>query len=242
MEAKKNDKVKIERYSTLFFELGLVLALLIVYLSLEHKVMERNISELVGISNQTEFVEDIPITERLEIAKPPPPPPPAPEKIEIVEDEAEIQETVLESTETDQDQAVEVVEIDNIDEVVEEETIADDVPFAIIEEAPVFPGCKGTKAQKKQCFVDKIKEHVGKKFNIDLAQELGLERGKKKLYVLFRIDHKGNVADIQARGPHKRLESEALKTIKSLPKMTPAKQRGVPVGVKYVLPITFDVQ
>jgi len=242
MDAKKNDNAKIEKYSTLFFELGLVLALLIVYLSLEHKVMERNLSELANISNQEELIEDIPITERIEMVKPPPPPPPAPEKIEIVEDETEIQETVLESTETDQDQAVEVIEIDEIDEVVEEEAVVEDVPFAIIEEAPIFPGCKGTKAQKKQCFVDKIKEHVGKKFNINLAQELGLSKGKKKLYVLFRIDRKGNVSDIQARGPHKRLESEALKTVKTLPKMTPAKQRGVPVGVKYVLPITFDVQ
>ncbi len=243
MEPKKNDKVKIEKYSTLFFELGLVLALLIVYVALEHKVLERNLDELVGISNQNELIEDIPITERIEMVKPPPPPPPpAPEVIEIVEDQTEIQETVLESTETDQDQAVEVIEIEEINEVVEEEAVVDDVPFAIIEEAPIFPGCKGTKAQKKQCFVRKIKEHVNEKFNIGLAQELGLDVGKKKLFVLFKIDNKGNVVDIQVRGPHKRLENEALKTIQSLPKMIPARQRGLAVGVKYVLPITFDIQ
>ncbi len=242
MDAKKNDNVKIEKYSTLFFQLGLVLSLLIVHISLEHKVIERNLSELAGISNQTELIEDIPITERLEMLKPPPPPPPAPEVIEIVEDQTEIQETVLESTETDQDQAVEVIEIEEINEVVEEEAVVDDVPFAIIEEAPIFPGCTGTKAQKKQCFVEKIKEHINKKFNIGLAQELGLDVGKKKLFVLFKIDRKGNVVDIQVRGPHKRLENEALKTIQSLPKMIPARQRGMAVGVKYVLPITFDIQ
>lgn len=242
MDAKKNDKVKIEKFSTLFFELGLVLALFIVYLSLEYKVMERNLSELAGISNQTELVEDIPITERIEMLKPPPPPPPAPEVIEIVEDKTEIEETLLKSTETDESQAIEIVEINDIDEVVEEEEVVEDVPFSIIEDAPVFPGCKGTKAQKKQCFVDKIKEHVGKEFNIDLAQELGLESGKKKLFILFRINSTGHVVDIQARGPHKSLEKEAAKVIQSLPKMTPAKQRGKPVGVKYVLPLTFDIQ
>ncbi len=242
MEAKKSDKVKIERYSTIFFELGLVLALFIVYLSLEHKVMERNLSELVGISNQNELIEDIPITERIEMVKPPPPPPPAPEKIEIVEDQTEIEETVLESTESDQDQAVDIVEINEIDEVVEDELIVEDVPFAIVEEAPIYPGCKGTKAQKKECFVKKIKEHVSKKYNVNLAQELGLEKGKKKLFVLFKIDRTGKVVGIQARGPHKRLETEAVKVIKSLPRMTPAKQRGRAVGVKYTLPITFDVQ
>ena len=242
MDAKKSDKVKIERFSTIFFELGLVLALLIVYLSLEHKVMERNLSELVGISNQEEFVEDIPITERIEMVKPPPPPPPAPEKIEIVEDQSEIEETILESTESDENQAVDIVEINEIDEVVEDELIVEDVPFAIVEEAPIFPGCKGTKAQKKECFVIKIREHVGKKYDVNLAQELGLDRGKKKLFVLFKIDNNGKVVDIQARGPHKRLETEAIKVIKSLPQMTPAKQRGRAVGVKYTLPITFDVQ
>ena len=242
MDAKKSDKVKIEKFSTIFFELGLVLALLIVYLSLEHKVMERNISELVGISNQQELVEDIPITERIEMVKPPPPPPPAPEKIEIVEDQTEIEETVLESTESDENQAIEVIEINEIDEVVEEEKIVEDVPFAIVEEAPTYPGCKGTKAQKKQCFVEKIREHVGKKYNVGLAQELGLQTGKKKLYVLFKIDHTGKVVEIQARGPHKRLETEAIKVVNSLPQMIPAKQRGRAVGVKYILPITLEVR
>jgi protein TonB len=242
MDAKKNDKVKIEKCSTIFFELGLVLALLIVYLSLEYRVMERDLSEFAGIYNQQELVEDIPITERIEMLKPPPPPPPAPEKIEIVEDQTEIEETVLESTETDQDQAVEILEIDEIDEVVEEELIAEDVPFAIVEDAPLFPGCKGTKAQKKQCFIDKIREHVSSKYNVGLAQELGLAKGKKKLYVLFKINSKGKVVDIQARGPHKRLETEAVKVISLLPQMTPAKQRGRSVGVKYTIPITFDVR
>ncbi|TDA93225.1 energy transducer TonB, partial [Halomonas marinisediminis] len=39
-----------------------------------------------------------------------------------------------------------------------------------------------------------------------------------------------------------RLEKEAIRVVKSLPKMIPAKQRGVPVGVKYTLPITLEVR
>lgn len=242
MDIKKNTNARIEDLSKLFFQLGLVLTLLIVYMSLEYKVLERGINELAGIQNQVELIEDIPITERIEQLKPPPPPPPAPETIEIVEDQTEIEETVLESTETDQSEAIEIVEISEINEVVEEEDVIEDVPFAVIEEAPIYPGCKGTKAQRKQCLQDKIKLHVGKTFNVDLVQDLGLVAGKKKVYVLFKINHKGNVTDVRARGPHKRLEKEAIRVVQLLPKMIPAKQRGRSVGITYTLPITLEVR
>ena len=241
MEIKKNANAKLENYSILFLQLGLVLALLIVFLSLEYKVYEREIDSLQGNINQEEIEEIIPITERIEQIKPPPPPPPAPEVIEIVQDKTEIEETVLESTETDETERVEV-EIKDIEEVVEDEDVIEEVPFAVIEEAPIYPGCTGSKAQRKQCLQDKIKEHVYKKYNIGLAEELGLEPGKKKVYVLFKIDHKGDIVNVQARGPHARLEKEAVRVVQSLPKMIPAKQRGKAVSVKYTLPITLEVR
>ncbi|MGB5363613.1 MAG: energy transducer TonB, partial [Aureibaculum sp.] len=129
-----------------------------------------------------------------------------------------------------------------IEEVVEAEDVIEEVPFAVIEEAPIYPGCTGYKAQRKQCLQDKIKEHVYKKYNIGLAEELGLEPGKKKVYVLFKIDHKGDIVNVQARGPHARLEKEAIRVVELLPKMIPGKQRGRPVGVKYTLPITLIVE
>ena len=111
----------------------MVLALLIIYLGIEYKTFDRSLSDLAGIAGEEEIEEEIPITERIEQIKPPPPPPPAPEKIEVVEDEKEVEETVLESTETDED---EVIEIEEIEEAVEEEEVLEDVPFAIIEDAP----------------------------------------------------------------------------------------------------------
>ncbi|MDH5415056.1 MAG: energy transducer TonB, partial [Flavobacteriaceae bacterium] len=178
---------------------------------------------------------------RIEQIKPPPPPPPAPEVIEIVEDKTEVEETVLESTETDETEAIEPIEINKIDEVVEDEDIIEEVPFAVIEEAPIYPGCKGSKAERKQCLQDKIRDHVNRYYNIALASELGLEEGKKKVYVLFKINHKGQITDVQARGPHARLEKEAIRVVNSLPQMIPAKQRGRAVSVKYTLPITLQV-
>jgi len=239
MNVKKSPKANLENYSKLFLQLGLVLALLIIYLGIEYKTFDRDISDLGNANYQEEVEEDIPITERVEQIKPPPPPPPAPEKIEVVEDEKEVEETVLESTETSEDEAVEVEEIE---EVVEEEEVLEDVPFAIIEDAPVFPGCKGSKAEKKKCLQEKIRKHVMKKYNVDLANELGLDPGKKKVYVLFKISKTGAITDVRARGPHKRLENEASRVVKLLPKMIPGKQRGRAVGVKYTLPITLLVE
>ena len=74
-----------------------------------------------------------------------------------------------------------------------------------------------------------------------MANDLGLS-GKQRIFVQFKINKGGNVVDVRARAPHPRLEREAVEVVKSLPKMTPGKQRGKPVGVLYSLPILFQVQ
>ncbi len=237
MEIKKNPKSNLENYSKLFIQLGLVLALFVTYIAMENKTYDKEIETFGDANMQAEMEEDIPITDRPEPVKPKSPPPPAPEKIEIVEDEKEVEETVIESTETDETEAVEEIE-----EVEEVEEVLEDVPFAIIEEVPVFPGCKGTRKQKSDCLNKKIKKHVIRRFNADLAGDLGLSPGKKKIWVVFRIDPKGNITEVQARAPHPRLKKEAIRVAKTLPRMTPGKQRGVPVGMKYTLPISFNVE
>ncbi len=87
----------------------------------------------------------------------------------------------------------------------------------------------------------KISEFINKKFNTDLASDLGLE-GRQRIAVQFKIDKTGRVIDVRARAPHPRLEKEAVDVVQSLPNMTPGKQRGKPVGVLYSLPIVFDIQ
>ncbi|HEA29866.1 MAG TPA: energy transducer TonB, partial [Leeuwenhoekiella sp.] len=163
----------------------------------------------------------------------------APEVIEVVEDEAEIEETVIQSTETNQEEKVEVKDV-SYEEPAEE--IAD-VPFAVIENVPVYPGCENEKnnAAKKACMSEKISEFVRKKFNTELGSELGLS-GINKVYVQFKINKQGGVEFMGARGPHPRLEQEAERVTKLLPKMTPGMQRGKAVGVLYALPIVFQIQ
>jgi protein TonB len=171
--------------------------------------------------------------------KPKTPPPPAPEKIEIVEDEKEVEETVIESTETDESEAVEVEEIIEVEEV---EEVVEDVSFMIIEDSPVFPGCKGNKKELKACFSKMVGKHFNRKFDGDLSNELGLDSGRKRVFIQFKIDKKGNVVNIKARGPHPKIEKEVIKVMKQLPKMKPGRQRGKPVGVSYSIPFSLIVE
>ncbi len=242
MEVKKNPKANLENYTKIFMLLGLVFSLFIIYQGMEWKTQYK-VTDLGDVAASDELEEEIPITQQKieEVKPPPPPPPPAPEIIEVVEDEKEIEETVLESTETDENEEVEV-EVEEIEEVEEEEEVLEDVPFAVIENVPVFPGCKGNNKQLKKCMSEKITKHVSRKFNTELANDLGLAPGIKRISVQFVIDKHGNVTNIKARAPHPRLQKEAMRIIKMLPKMKPGRQRNKAVGVRYNLPIKFKVE
>ena len=116
----------------------------------------------------------------------------------------------------------------------------DAIGFAQIDQVPIYPGCEDTKDQKK-CLVQKIMSHVSDNFDFSVSKNLGLEAGKKKVYVQFKIDKTGAVVDVRARAPHKELEKEAIRVVSSLPKMKPGEENGKKVAVKYTLPITFVV-
>ncbi|TVZ56526.1 outer membrane transport energization protein TonB (TC 2.C.1.1.1) [Lutibacter sp. Hel_I_33_5] len=239
MEIKKNPKSNLENYSKIFMQIGLVLALFVTYAAIEQKTYDRTFGDL-GMANMSdELEEEIPITERIEQPKPKTPPPPAPEKIEVVEDEKEVEETVIESTETDETEAVEV---EDIVEEEEEEEIVGDVNFMVIENVPVFPGCKGSNTELRKCFSKKVQKHFTRKFDAELPNELGLSPGRKRVSIQFVIDRSGKVTNIMARAPHPKIKKEVLKVMNKLPKMTPGKQRGKPVGVKYAIPFTLIVE
>ena len=119
----------------------------------------------------------------------------------------------------------------------------EDVPFLSIEEVPLFPGCEGldSNEERKACMSSKISKFVNKKFDTDIGTELGLH-GINRIFVQFTVDKTGNITNIKSRAPHDKLEEEAKRVIQLLPEMQPGKQRSVPVGVIYTLPITFRVQ
>jgi len=239
MEPKKNPKANVGRNSSLYFAIGLALMLFLANYAINYKTYDKSNLDIGQLNLDDLDDEEIPITEQIQTPPPPPPPPAAPEVIEIVEDEEEVEETVIESTETDQTE--EIVEVEEI--VIEEVEEDIEVPFAVIENVPIFPGCENKSGNnaKKDCMSEKITQFVQKKFNTDLAGDLGLS-GVQRINVIFKIDKTGNIVGIRSRAPHPALEKEAARVIGGLPKMQPGKQRGKSVIVPYSLPIIFKVQ
>jgi protein TonB len=154
----------------------------------------------------------------------------------VVEDEEEVEETVIESTETNEDEIIEVEEVE-----IEEEFDDVDVPFAVIEDVPIFPGCeKVSKSERRNCFQQQMNKHIRKNFRYpEIAQEMGIQG---RVYVNFIISKDGSITNIRMRGPDKNLEKEAQRIISRLPTMTPGKQRGRAVRVPFSIPITFRLQ
>ena len=234
MQPKKNPKADLNKNRNLYFVIGLTFVTFITWQAIESKTYEKTFDyEALNVEDDDD--EDIPITEQLKTPPPPPPPPPAPEIIEVVEDEEEVEETVIESTETDQDEII-------IEEIEVEDEFEDiDVPFAVIEDVPIFPGCESVaKSQRRACFQEQMNKHIRKNFRYpDIAQEMGIQG---RVYVNFIIAKDGSITNIRMRGPDKNLENEAARIIGRLPQMTPGKQRGRAVRVPFSIPITFRLQ
>ncbi|MEQ6124961.1 energy transducer TonB [Pseudotenacibaculum sp. MALMAid0570] len=239
MQVKKNPKFNLESYSKLFMQIGLVLALFITYTVIEKKTFERHFGEFADVTMLGPIEIEPPIIKPKE-PEVPKAKPQIPTEPKVVDDEEDVVEDILDTTEINEDDAIEIEDIVEEDEP--DDDIIEDVPFHVIEDVPVFPGCVGNNEALKDCFNKKMQKHFGKKFNSDLPNELGLSPGKKRITMLFKIDHQGNIVDVRVMAPHPRLEKEAKRIINLLPKMTPGKQRGKPVGVKYTLPMKVLVE
>ncbi|MEP2059390.1 energy transducer TonB [Maribacter litoralis] len=234
MEPKKNPKADLTKNSSLYFVIGLFVVMLFTFIAFEWKTYDEVNDYDISMNVDDLLDEEVPMTEQIK-TPPPPPPPAAPEIIEVVEDEEEVEETVIESTETSQEE--EIVEVEDV--VVEEIEEDVDVPFAVIEDVPVFPGCEN-ESDKRACFNKMIQKHIGKNFRYpEIAQEMGVQG---RVSVMFVIQKDGSIGNVRMRGPDKNLEKEAARIISKLPKMTPGKQRGRAVRVPFSIPINFKLQ
>ena len=242
---KKLPTKQLEKFSTIFTQLGLVLVLFIVYMALEHKteqktlaVFEPEVTNITYVEPNTEvlFVKEPKLKPKIQVHKQQFIP-----DAEIKKGKDDIIETIINIPE---DEPVQL----NIDDVITEDepiddNIPDTVPFLLIENAPVFKGCEAlSKEENKKCFDKKMMQFVQRNFDINLANELGLRAGKHKIFTQFIIDDNGNVVDIKINAPHVKLKNETQQLIEKLPKFTPGKQRNKAVKVKYALPITFRVE
>ena len=128
-----------------------------------------------------------------------------------------------------------IINFDKVGKEVETEEIS----FRTLDKTPVFPGCE---EGDKKCFSLMVQKHFVKNFDMEVISTLGLKTGKKRIFIAFKIDKKGDVIDVKARAPHKQLQEEVLSVMQTLPKMIPGEHNCVPVTVNYSIPLSINVE
>jgi len=140
------------------------------------------------------------------------------------------------------------------DDVTTEKAVIEEAPkkkvitsilFKNVDVPPIYPTCAGGNiANQKKCFSREINAFVYKEFNSAIASNLGLPEGLKNIYVSMSINKYGKVTNIKVRGaPHKKLEEEAIRVVKKLPKMIPARHEGNVVSVDgFFIPISVNIE
>lgn len=228
MELKKTPKADLENKRNIFIQMGLVIALGIVFVAFNIHDSVRSAAGFGDMDATTIEDEVIPVTRAEEIKPPPPPPPPkVVDVLTIVDDNVEIDiELEIDNSEADKATIIDALpQIQQKEEVVEESEI-----FVVVEDMPEFPG--GETA---------LRSFINKNVNYPvIAAENGIQG---KVYVRFVVDKDGSVTNAEiARGVDPSLDQEALRVVRTLPKWKPGKQRGKPVRVSYTVPINFQLQ
>lgn len=101
--------------------------------------------------------------------------------------------------------------------------------YVVVEEMPHFPD--GTEA-----LLDYIYRNI--KYPAD-AKKAGIQG---RVICNFVVERDGSITDIKVeRSINPSLDKEAVRVIGSMPQWNPGKQDGVPVRVKYSLPVTFKL-
>ena len=243
MEVKKNPNVDPKRNSSLYFLIGLTAVLMLTYVSIELKSEDPRVEveELNIVDNMMGEEEEVILT-MPPVQKLPPPPPPAPVEIQVVDNKVEIKETKIEKTETNENtQQQETKTADSYgDEGSSGEDIPDELPFSVIEQVPIFPGCENEpKAKQFDCYQQQMAKFIQKNVNYnDRITEAGVQ-GRVQVEYVIGLDGKVTVTRVKGPNGGEHIEKEAKRIIEKLPKLSPGKQRNKPVKVRHVVPITF---
>ena len=245
MEIKKNPNVDPKRNSSLYFLIGLTAVLMLTYVSIEMKTEDPREEKVeLAISDNMAMEDEEVILTMPPVQKLPPPPPPAPEVIQIVDNKQVLEEKKIETTEVEEKQAVVVNTASSYgEEGGTAEEIDEEIPFAVIEDGPIFPGCENVpKNQRAACFDQQLDKLIKKNF---VYPERALEEGiQGRVAILFVIDKDGSITDVKVKGPKggELLEKEALRQVSKWPKVKPGYQRGKPVKIRFSKTITFKTQ
>lgn len=224
MTPKKSEKSNLEKKTTLFFQMGLVVAMAGLLVAFESGTGYLD-NTMVTIDS-TPF-EDTDITQvtRPEVEKPKPPV--VIEEIVVIEDElpdVEIPDDAFLS-DIDVNGAIDLYFIEEDDDVV------DDVPFVRVEQMPSYMGGDENKFQKhlQQLVVYPTQ-----------AIELGIQG---RVLVNFVIDRQGKLTRATIfRSPDELLSNAVIEAIGQTKKWKPGEQRNIKVPVQFTIPVYFKLQ
>jgi periplasmic protein TonB len=226
MEPKKTEKADLTKKSGLFFNIGLVVSLLIAVMAFEYKQYDDTGLDNLGRSNNIfEETIEVPPTEQ------PPPPPPKIQQPQIIEvpDEKKIEEEIEINMDNEitEDTKVDVITIQP-QEVEKEDP---NEIFLVVEETAAPIG--GMSA-----FYEYVAKKMQGKYPAQ-ARRMGIEG---RVFVEFVVNRDGSLTDVKAiKGIGAGCDELAVKVVQDAPKWKPGKQRGKPVRQKMVLPIVFKL-
>ena len=238
MLPKKKKSADLEGKKSLFFEIGLAIALLLVLIAFKWQVPINEIESIVNPQELTELEEIVPIT-RQEPEKPKVKPPvkiKLQDVITIVENDSKVDANLeIEEEEVDQNTEIDLTppkEVSYDTEIIDETEI-----FVVVEEMPIFRPdiCKNMREGNIE-----LNRYIQKSIRYPvIAQENGITG---RVFVRFIVGRDGKVRNIEIlRGVDPSLDQEAIRVIKSLPAFAPGKQRGIPVQVTYSTAINFTL-
>lgn len=230
MEVKKSERASLENKKLIFTEIGLVLALLVVYGCFEYSTKEKKESAFVEETTIVEVEDMVPITQET-----PPPPPETPkipvlsDQIDIVDDEIKVEDDMFMNLEDSDNLGVEIK--DFIEEVEEEAVEEEAIPFQLVEQKPSFNGGDANEFSK---WVNQHLEYP------EIAKENGVQG---RVTLQFTVNADGTVSGVKVlRGVDSSLDKEAVRVVSMSPKWTPGKQRDRNVKVTYTFPVIFQLR
>jgi len=225
MRVLKNPKVNLENKRKIFYEIGLIVALILVFAAFEYRTYDKY--ELPDYHKNGLFViEDMAIRT---VHKKPPPPPPVKRKPPIIKivDDSEIDD----SPDIEIDALTDETEENwDLPELAEDTEIVEIQPFVSVQQMPEFPG--GLSGLYKY-FRDNLRYPTR-------AKELGISG---TVYIRFIVERDGSISNVEIyRGIGGGCDEEAVRIVNGMPQWEPGRQRGTAVRVLHTIPLKFTLR
>ena len=234
MEIKKSQRADLESQKGTGLLIGYIVTLSAIFVAFEYTT--RDYVETDVVYSTSSFVSEeevVPITQPIFTAAPPPPAeaPQVAEILDIVDNNTEIVEEEIQTSEsTTEAISGPVAHVSGPamgpPAATQEEGDEGEV-FEVVEQSPNFPGG-----------MDELMKWLSKNLKYPAsAQENGIQG---RVLVQFVVNKDGSIVEPKViRSVDPALDKEAMRVVSAMPKWQPGKQRGKTVRVRYTLPVTF---